>query len=340
MPVWRKASDIRAPWRRRLRALTAQLVAALTLLLAVSSIAEAGAKGDPYTIGIVQFAASDVYSSNILNAIVSNAESNGGSASMVDSGGDVSKAITIMSNFVQQKVDIIITATYQPEQLQGGIAQAHAAGIPVVSVIGAGNLPGLVAYYEIGDPMGGAIVDQMEKDLAGKQVNLLEITYSPGTGCQHHGAKLEAWKKKTTSKIVRDSRNDIPIPGQVEAARTITAGWLDSSPVDPNVVNVVWACWDDPALGAVAALRAAERNDVLVYGATGLKAAIKAIQEGRMRFTVYGDVNQIADQVTSKLPGFIKGGADAPTQKIDVAVIPITRDNVAQFVAEHPKAVQ
>jgi len=177
---------------------------------------------------------------------------------------------------------VIVTATYPPAQLQGAIAQAKAAQIPVVSVIGSGDIPGLVAYYQLGKPQGAAIMTQMEKDLFGKKVNLLEITYSPGTGCQEEGAELSAWKASTKAQIIKDAKNEVPIPGQVEAARSIAAEWLQSSPASNGVQNVVWACWDDPALGVVAALRAANRKDVLLYGATGEKGAILAIKDGWM----------------------------------------------------------
>src|SRR5439155_13174927 len=131
-----------------LRLLGAVLViAALSLVAACGGSSAGGPKGSKtaYKVGIVQFAGSDPYASSIMRGIQQYAEGQGWDANLVDSGGDVSKALTAMTNLVQQKVDVIVTATYPPAQLQGGIAQAKAAGIPVVSVIGAGNVPGLAA---------------------------------------------------------------------------------------------------------------------------------------------------------------------------------------------------
>jgi ABC-type sugar transport system substrate-binding protein len=331
---------------RRSRAVFVVVLAVLSLVAAAcggsakggSSAAKSSGKG--YNIGIVQFASSDPYSSAILRGIQTYSEGQGWHAAVVDSAGDVSKALTAMTNLVQQKVDVIVTATYPPQALQGGIAQARAAGIPVVSVIGAGDIPGLVAYYDIGKPQGAAIMDQMEKDLAGKQVNLLEITYSPGTGCQEEGAELKNWKASTAAHIVKDSKNEVPIPGQVEAARGIAASWLAGNPKVNGTQNVVWACWDDPALGVVAALRGANRHDVLLYGATGEKAAILAIRDGWMQGDAYTDPIALGAVVGKALPGFIKGGVNVKTRSIKGSTLAVTRDNVNDFITKYPAAVQ
>ena len=305
-----------------------------------ASTSGAATTAKDYNVGIVQFAGSDPYSSAILGGISAYAKDQGWQSTVIDSGGDVSKALTAMQNLVQQKVDAIVTATYPPKALQGAIAQAKAAGIPVISVIGTGSLPGLVATYDIGKPQGAAIVAQMQKDLAGKKVNLLEITYSPGAGCQAEGAELDAWKTANAAQIVADSKSEVPIPGQVEGARAITASWLEKNSAQPGVQNVIWDCWDDPALGTVAALRAADRKDVMVYGATGEKAAIQAMQDGWMQGDAYTDPLALGSQVGKALPGFIQAGVDAATQSFYGDVVTVSKDNVADFVKQYPQAVK
>jgi ribose transport system substrate-binding protein len=305
-----------------------------------SSNSSANGNDGAYKVGIVQFASSDPYSSSILRGVQTYAKGQGWDASIVDSGGDVSKALTVITNLIQQQVDLIVTATYPPQQLQGGIAQAKAAGIPVVSIIGSGSIPGLVATYQIGKPQGAEIVKQMENDLAGKKVDLLEITYSPGTGCQEEGAELEGWKASTTADIVETSKNEVLIPGQVEAARGIAASWLESHPEVPGLQNVVWACWDDPALGVVAALRAADRHDVLLYGATGESGAIQAIRDGWMEGDAYTDPQQLGTVVGKAIPGFIKAGVDVKTQSFEGPTVSVTKENVEDFVKQYPNAIK
>ena len=84
------------------------------------------------------------------------------------------------------------------------------------------------------------------------------------------------------------TKNEVRIPGYFEDGAQYANAWLASHPAgDGNLA--IWGCWDDPAIGAIGALRQQGRDDVKVYGVNGNAQAIENIQNGHMTATAWED---------------------------------------------------
>jgi ABC-type sugar transport system substrate-binding protein len=285
-----------------------------------------------YQIGVVRFASSDQASESILNAYVDYAKKQGWSVSSVDSQGAPDKAISGISNYVQKKVDLIVVGIFPSDTLAAGVRQAKAAGIPVVSV-GGGTADGVEASLDFGRSNAKDTSKQLITDLGGKG-DVLLLGYKSGLPCI---GREEEFLDQLKGTDIQVTRKEVPIPGQVEAGTEFTQAWLTTHPAGEGKL-AVWACFGDPALGAISALRQAKRTDVLVYGHDGTPAAIQAVKSGDLRATSFFDPAAEGGKLGELTPEFIKHGVDAKPEDLAPTMYLVTPENITDFLAKFPTA--
>jgi ribose transport system substrate-binding protein len=292
-----------------------------------------GGSGDgKYTIGIVKFASSDQTSEQAIAGFRDYAKKQGWETSAVDPQGAVDKANGSMQDFVQKKVDLIVTAVFDSSTLTAGAQAAKAAGIPVVSISG-GTADGITANLDAGVSNGKPVAEQLVTDLEGKG-EVLVLGYKSGLPCI---GREEALNDALKSTDITTTRNEVPIPGQVEASTQFAQAWLAKHPKGSGPL-AVWGCFDDPALGAISAIKSAGRDDVLVYGVNGQPGAINAIDAGDMRATVYLLATEAGENFAKLVPEFVDGGVDAEPREVDLTNVLVTTDTIKDFLVEYPNA--
>ena len=312
---------------------------ALTVTAACGSSDSGGSTGGgggdgKYTIGIVKFASSDQTSEQAIEGFRDYAKKQGWETSAVDPQGAVDKANGSMQDYVQKDVDLIVTAVFDSSTLTAGAQAAKAAGIPVVSISG-GTADGITANLDAGVSNGKPVAEQLVKDMDGKG-DLLVLGYKSGLPCIGREQALDDALKGTD---IKTTRNEVPIPGQVEGSTQFAQAWLAKHPKGSGPLGV-WGCFDDPALGAVAALKSAGRDDVKVYGINGQPGAISAIKDGDMRATVYLLATEAGENFAKLVPEFVKGGTDAKPQEVALTNVLVTTDTIDDFLAKYPNSTK
>ncbi|MFI1379857.1 sugar ABC transporter substrate-binding protein [Embleya sp. NPDC020886] len=320
--------------RRRMKIGSAVAVAVLTTTMAAcDDSASTKAGGDSYTVGVVRFASSDPASESILNAYVDYAKKKGWRVSSVDSQGAPDKAISGIGNYVQKKVDLIVIAIFPSDTLAAGVRQAKGAGIPVVSV-GGGTAEGVQASLDFGRSNAKDTSKLLTDDLGGKG-DVLLLGYKSGLPCVGREQELD---DQLTATDIHVTRKEVPIPGQVEAGSEFTRAWLTTHPEGKGKL-AVWGCFGDPARGAISALQAAGRKDVLVYGHDGTPAAIEAVRRGDLRATSYFDPTAEGAKLGELTPGFVKAGSDAKPRDLAPEMYLVTPESVGEFLKKFPNAL-
>jgi ribose transport system substrate-binding protein len=295
--------------------------------------AAANSGGERLSIGIVPFAGADPTSNNIVLGVQDAAEERGWETSVIDAQGAPDKAVGAMQNLVQKNVDVIVTTVFPPDSLAGGVAVAKAAGIPVVSA-GGGTGDGVQGDWDLGTEPGKAVSGQMVEDTGGEG-NLLILGYTPGVPCRKREAGLDS---ALAGAAFDQTRQEVPIPGQVEGASKLTQAWLASHPAGAK--NTIWACFDDPAMGAISALKAAGRKDVKVYGINGTPQALRAVKSGDLEATVWIDAYGTGTQLAEGLPEIVDNGVDGPAIENAAPSVLVTGDTVDQFLSDNPQALE
>jgi ABC-type sugar transport system substrate-binding protein len=290
-----------------------------------------GSSGKKYNVGIVAFAAADQTSSQAIAGYKARAAELGYKVTVVDPQGSVDKAVGAMQDLVQKRVDLMMVTVFPSTALTAGLRAAKAAGIPVVSLSG-GLADGVQVNYDSGIAAGKKLADELVKETGGSG-DLLALGYKSGLPCIGREKSLDAALQGTS---IAKSRQEVPIPGQVEASTQFTQAFLAKH----KSGGIVWGCFDDPSLGAIAAIKQAGRKDVKVYGINGQPAALKAIQDKAMNATVWLDVTGAGKEIADNTAKYVDAGVDAKPVDTPVPDELVTQDNVDAFLKAHPDAIK
>lgn len=281
----RSTSSIRRSRLRRVGAAGVAIVLAAGVLAACSdSDGSAGdSSGGSARIGVVANSLADSNQADILRGYEDQGKKYGWTVESTDSQGDAAKANAAIQTYVQQGVDGIAVMVYQAEVLQSGIQAAKASGIPVV-LNGANELAdGVAAVIPVA--AGEAQADALIAGI-GTTGDVLMFTFPPGAPCV---AQLEDSSAVFDANPgIKTTTHDVPAPGWVVEGQKATATWLQTHPAGGTPL-AIWGCWDGPTFGAIAALAAANRTDVKVYGNGGEPEALANVQAGKMAGTIFYD---------------------------------------------------
>ena len=300
---------------------------------AAASSSGSSGSGKKFAIGLVPFALADPGSNQILKGLEAVAKANGWSYSVIDAQGAPGKAIAAIQNLVQKKVNVIVTTVFPANSLAAGGLAAKAAGIPIASV-GSGTGDGVTANWDVGTQVGKALGAKVVADTKGIG-NLLVLGYSPGLPCRQREAGLDAAIKGTQFKTTRD---EVPIPGQVEASAKFTQAWLAAHPQSATPATI-WGCLDDFSAGALSALKQANRTGVKVYSINGAPGALEAVRAGTLTATDWVNWYGLGQQIGKAVPTVIKNGVNGEPFEGGAPSVLVDKSNVEAFLKQYPQAL-
>ncbi len=287
------------------------------------------------TLGLITFSGTDPSANIVVSSAKKKAQEAGYQVVVVDAQGQVDQANTAMQNLVQRKVSGIAITVFPVSSLAAGLASTKAAGIPVVTS-GGGTGDGIAVNV---DDSQGETVTQALIDNAKGVGDALTLTYLGGRPCQLRLASFNDTVKSKAPEL-KVTRQAITVPGQVESATSATLAWLAAHPVGSAPSLSIYACFDDPALGAVAALKQTNRTDVKVYSFNGIAPALAAVKDGTMTATLWFDQSAVGSTLVDVLDRSIKAGAATTSQQVPAPSVLVTKENYVSFVADHPDAIK
>jgi ribose transport system substrate-binding protein len=280
-------------------------------------------------MGIVQFSGSDVFSNAALAGAEEYAKAQGWEVKTVDAQGSVDQANAAITNLVTSGVTAIVTSVFPADALGAGAASAVEAGIPVANW-GGGTSKDTPFAADVS--LGDALAEQLVKDMGGKG-EILTLGYRPGLPCQLREASLD---KALQGTDIKQTKQQITIPGQVESASAATSAWAAARPAGSGPL-AVWGCFDDPATGAASAVRDLGRDDIMVYGLNGTKAAVDLVKAGDMKATLWIDGPQQGAALAELLINYVADPSSATVpQLIGGKTVVVNKDSLDDFLASNP----
>jgi ribose transport system substrate-binding protein len=235
----------------------------------------------------------------------------------------VADQVSQMETAVTQQYNGIILGTVDAAGIVPGIEAANNAGIPVIAVDTApagGDFISLVQTDNIAAArLGGEFIAEQ---IGGKgKVLNLQGDLANQTGQARSDGLHQALDEYPDIQIIDQSAMwDGP------KGMAITENILTS---DPDIV-AIFAANDPPALGAIQALKAAGRADVVVVGFDGTEAGLQAIKDGDLA----ADVLQFPDAMGIIGVDLIVrhlNGEDVP-ERVDSGSGIATAENVDQYL--------
>ncbi|MEQ8701825.1 MAG: sugar ABC transporter substrate-binding protein [Bauldia litoralis] len=285
---------------------------------------------DDLSIGIVTFSSSDVDTNQMIDTMTEAATSQGWSVETLNANGDPSQAITAMKQLATKGVDAIIVTVFDSTGLAAGIAAAEEANIPVLSA-GGGMAPGIALSASTGaaDPL----VALMLEDI-GNTGTLLDLSYHPGVPCRERADAFDA--AVAANPALKATTHEITIPGAAESSQAATSAWLTATAGDEGPF-AIFNCYDDNAMGAIAALKQNGRDDVLVYSFNATAPAVQAVKDGSMRATLGVDLTSAGQILVDTIPEILAAGEAWEPKYFIPGYTMVTKDNVDAFMAENPQ---
>ena len=306
-------------------------VLAAGLILAAAGVQAQDAK----LVGIVSISATEANNARYIKGAEAAAEKLGWKVSTIDAAGSADQANAAMQNFVQRGAAAIVDMVFPFTSIGAGLASAKSAGIPVVTW-GGGLGSSVAATNGSGGPMAVPVVEKMVKDMDGKG-SVLALTYRTGEVCRNREVVLDEMLAKHAD--IEVTKNEVRIPGYFEDGAQYANAWLASHPSDDGNL-AIWGCWDDPAIGAIGALRQQGRDDVKVYGINGNAQALENIKNGHMTATAWQDSYTEGLNMVNMIAEIIKAGGSWQPKAAEVPAILVDQQTIDGFLKEHPDAIQ
>ncbi len=200
---------------------------------------------------------------------------------VTDGQNSASKQAADIDDLIAQEVDVLIVSPLTSDALTPAVKKAMDAGIKVLTADRKVETP-VTLHIGGGNTVIGTLnAEYLAKKLNGKG-NIIEIQGTAGASAtiERNAGFAEELKKYPDMKVTATQYADY----LREPAMKFMEDTLQR--FGPGEIQAVFAHNDEMALGAVKAIEAAGRTDILVVGADGQNEGIDAVKAGKMVQTV------------------------------------------------------
>lgn len=238
---------------------------------------------------------------------------------VVDASDNTSKQISDIEDLIQKKVSVILINPTDSAAVVSAVESANKANIPVITVDRSSNGGKVVAHIASDNVKGGSMAAEYILKALNNKGNLVELQGIAGTSAANDRGKgfHSVVDGQAGVKVVASQPADFDRAKGLTVMENILQGNKD--------IQAVFAHNDEMALGAVSALQAAGRSNILVVGFDATDDAIKAVKDGKMAATVAQKPDLIGKTAIETAIKVAKG--EKVDANIPVALDLITKDN-------------
>ena len=260
--------------RRQFHLLVLVVVLLAGLVGPASSIAQ-----EPVLLGMSVSTQSNPFYRSLAEGVAAEAEALGVEVTVLSADDQLEKQISDVEDLIAAGVDTLLINATQDGAV-GVVEQAAAAGIPVITL--QRGVPSSLVTSHIGtnNVLIGQLAAEWLINRLGGTGKIVVLEGIPGAASSED--------RKTGSTPVFEAAEGIEIVAQQTAeydratALTVMENILQATPD----INAVFCYNDEMAMGALAALEAAGRDDVIVTGIDALPDALEAIRAGKLAMTI------------------------------------------------------
>ena len=228
------------------------------------------------TVAVLTPYLSAVATGEMVDTFKTEAAARGWTVSAVDTAGDFGALASRVEDVIAAHAGAIVLVSVNPAQIQDQVGKAAAAGIPVFAIDGATG-PGVTLNVTSDNhALGKTMTDYLFGRLGGKGA-IVRFFHSAHPGVHQREIALDE-ALQTAPGIRQVADHYVQVPGQIDDSRNAMEAMLAANPA-PGAINAVWAAWDEPGIGALLALQAAGRGDVVIAGIDGNPQAVDLIRQ-------------------------------------------------------------
>ena len=288
---------------------------------------------DKFKIGYSCNNFNDTFQTFIEDYAQAYAEANNIEYSYADAGEDILKQQDQIKAFITEGVDAVVVVAVDTSATDPIIEMTKEAGIPVVFV-NRNPFAGMEdkdipenAYYVGSESIDAGIfqaeylVELMGEEKPVGYAILMGLLSNEAALARTEGNK-QVLDEHENYKLLAEKNGD----WQRDQGMTIAENWITAY---GDELNAILANNDEMALGAVEAVEAADRKDIVVMGVDLIADAITAIKDGRLAASVLQDAKGQGEGAMKIAESVLKG-----EELEKVTLIPyvlVTPDNLADF---------
>jgi ribose transport system substrate-binding protein len=311
-------------------------LSAIALAVALTAGSHGAAQAADCKVGVAMYTLSAPYFAAQVAAAVDQAKKAGCEVSQSDGQNDMAKQIADVEDMVSKGVKLLILNPRDPEGLVAAADAATKAGVKVVVMDSSINPKAdVVTQVRSSNDQNGYLVGQwLAKKMQGTPIKMILLSGSQGNEVGRD-RRLGVFKGLLEGQLVNDGKASFVVLGQGWGSWAQEEGLKaaeDQLQAHPDA-NVVLGENDSMVLGAIKALEAANKKDVLVLAAAdGQKEALALIKEGKYGATGLNDPDLVARTAVDIGLKALKGDLPANYPKL-VLTKPdvITKENVDKY---------
>lgn len=228
---------------------------------------------------------------------------------------DASKQAAQIEDLITQKVDLILLNPVDSTTVGTKIAEANAAGIPVITVDRSAETGQVVAHVASDNVLGGKMAGEFLKAFFSEDYKVLELLGQPG-------ASAATDRSKGFQEVFGASNINQSITANWSRAegQSVTEAFLSAQGNPAKVL--VFAANDEMALGAVQALQASSFvTEYKVVGFDAIDDAVAAVNAGTMEATVAQQPFEIGVQAAKTALDHLSGKTVQKSIPVELALI-------------------
>lgn len=277
-----------------------------------------------YKIGLSIQAMSNEFIKTMAEAVKEKADEMGVELITMDSELNIEKQLNHVDNLIAQKVDAMILNVVDFQGSSPAVDKVKSAGIPLVEVITFTSNENYDVFVGTDPTQSGEMMgDFLLKTLNGKG-NVLLLQGPIG-----HSAEITRGEGFKTALL--DKAPDVKLLAQQtgnwnrDEGMRITEDWLQRFPE----IDAIAAENDEMAMGALQAIEAAGRKEILVVGIDGIPDALKAVKDGRLAATILDNAGLEGKRAMEVAVGLLEGKTFQKKELLDYEFV--NKDNIDQY---------
>lgn len=305
------------------------LVAMLALTGCSKDSSTGGSNDGEITIGYAINNMNDTFQTYIVDAAKAKAEEYGYKIEIQDSQEDVVRQQDQVKAMIDKGVDALIVVPVDTSAMEPITNAALEAGIPLVYVnrnpFGDGEVPDGVYYVGSQEIIAGQLQAEYLVELMGEEGGvaiLMGILSNEGAVKRTEGNESVLSKYPGIQILAKESGN-----WQKDQGMSITENWITAY---GDKLKAILSNNDEMAIGALNALEAAGRNDVIVMGVDAIPDAVQLVAEGKLAATVLQDANGQGEGAVNIVHKVLQGEKPEKVTWIEFKLV--TKENVEEYL--------
>ncbi|WP_435132410.1 ribose ABC transporter substrate-binding protein RbsB [Plesiomonas shigelloides] len=219
---------------------------------------------------------------------------------VLDSQNDPAKELANVEDLTVRGVKVLLINPTDSAAVANAVAMANRSNLPVITLDRGAEKGKVVSHIASDNVAGGKMAGDFIAEKLGKQAKVIELEGIAGTSAaRERGAGFK--------QAIGAHQLQLLAAQPADFDRTKGLNVMENLLAAQPQVQAVFAQNDEMALGALRALQAAGKENVLVVGFDGTEDGIKAVQRGKLAATIAQQPDQIGSIGVETADKVLKG---------------------------------